>query len=95
MESPRVVCLGEALVDRLGPLGGNPALDQPVDDRLGGAPANVACGLARLGTLAALLGRLGGDAVAVLAHIHISTMISKQVRSIYHFVITRGPIIYC
>ena len=63
MESPRVVCLGEALVDRLGPLGGNPALDQPVDDRLGGAPANVACGLARLGTPVAFLGRLGDDAI--------------------------------
>ena len=63
MESPRVVCLGEALVDRLGPLGGDPALDQPVDDRLGGAPANVACGLARLGTPVAFLGRLGDDAI--------------------------------
>ena len=29
---PPVVCLGEALVDRLGPLGGDPALDQPLDD---------------------------------------------------------------
>lgn len=32
-----------------------------VDDRLGGAPANVACGLARLGTPVAFLGRLGED----------------------------------
>ena len=58
-----VVCLGEALVDRLGPLGGDPALDQPVDDRLGGAPANVACGLARLGTAAAFVGRVGDDLI--------------------------------
>ena len=50
---PRVLCLGEALVDRLGPPGGDPATDLPCDDRLGGAPANVACGLARLGTPAA------------------------------------------
>ena len=58
-----VICLGEALIDRLGPLGGDPARDQPVDDRLGGAPANVACGLARLGTTVAFVGRVGGDAI--------------------------------
>ena len=61
--SPVVVCLGEALVDRLGPPGGDPAHDSPVDDRLGGAPANVACGLARLGTPVAFAGRLGQDAI--------------------------------
>ena len=60
---PWVLCLGEALVDRLGPSGGDPALDQPVDDRLGGAPANVACALARLGTPVAFVGRLGRDAI--------------------------------
>ena len=58
-----VICLGEALVDRLGPLGGDPAVDQPVDDRLGGAPANVACALARLGTPVAFAGRVGSDAI--------------------------------
>ena len=58
-----VVCLGEALVDRLGPPGGDPAHDSPVDDRLGGAPANVACGLARLGTPVAFAGRLGRDPI--------------------------------
>ena len=58
-----VVCLGEALIDRLGPPGGDPAVDRPVDDRLGGAPANVACGLARLGTPTAFAGRLGQDAI--------------------------------
>ena len=58
-----VICLGEALIDRLGPLGGDPACDPPVDDRLGGAPANVACGLARLGTTVAFVGRVGGDAI--------------------------------
>ena len=58
-----VVCFGEALIDRLGPPGGDPAVDRPVDDRLGGAPANVACGLARLGTPTAFAGRLGQDAI--------------------------------
>ena len=63
--APKVICLGEALVDRLGPLGGDPATataDQ-CDDRLGGAPANVACALARLGTPSAFVGRLGRDSI--------------------------------
>jgi fructokinase len=62
---PQVICLGEALLDRLGPLGGDPASTAPeqCDDRLGGAPANVACALARLGTPAAFVGRLGSDAI--------------------------------
>ena len=58
-----VICFGEALIDRLGPPGGDPACDHPVDDRLGGAPANVACGLARLGTAVSFVGRTGGDAI--------------------------------
>ena len=58
-----VVCLGEALIDRLGLPGGDPAVDRPVDDRLGGAPANVVCGLARLGSPVAFAGRLGQDAI--------------------------------
>jgi fructokinase len=60
-----VLCLGEALVDRLGPPGGDPATVDPdqIDDRLGGAPANVACALARLGTPVAFLGRLGQDPI--------------------------------
>jgi fructokinase len=61
--APQVLCLGEALVDRLGPPGGDPAKDSPCDDRLGGAPANVACALARLGTPSAFVGRLGADAI--------------------------------
>jgi len=61
----QVLCVGEALVDRLGPPGGDPATApaEQLDDRLGGAPANVACALARLGTPAAFIGRLGRDAI--------------------------------
>jgi len=90
---PQVLCFGEALVDRLLPVGDvQPASgcvggQEPGgriqasegladtkaegtlrgagdgEDRLGGAPANVACGLTRLGTPAAFLGRLGRDAI--------------------------------
>ena len=61
----RVLCVGEALVDRLGPPGGDPRQvpASELDDRLGGAPANVACALARLGTPCAFVGRLGRDAI--------------------------------
>ena len=59
-----VLCLGEALIDRLGPLGGEPTADPSLcEDHLGGAPANAACALARLGTPSAFVGRLGCDAI--------------------------------
>ena len=43
MKSSNVISLGEALIDRLGPPGGDPSRDKPVTDCFGGAPANVAC----------------------------------------------------
>ncbi len=50
----RVVCFGELLVDRI--QDGGRWLDQP-----GGAPANVACALARWGVPAALVTAVGRD----------------------------------
>lgn len=47
----KVICLGEVLVDCI-------SNQQP---ECGGAPANVACGLVKLGTSAALVGAVGGD----------------------------------
>ncbi len=63
IRSPKVICLGEALIDRLGPIG--EILDQQngFQDCLGGAPANVACALSQLGVKASLVGRLGNDAI--------------------------------
>jgi fructokinase len=60
---PAVVCQGELLIDLLavGP-------DQTIDGAMtfqkapGGAPANVAVGLARLGTRAAFIGKVSSDA---------------------------------
>lgn len=60
---PIVVCLGDALIDRLGPPGGDPAVDQPMNDCLGGAPASMAFGLASLRTPVAFSGRLGQEAI--------------------------------
>jgi fructokinase len=60
--NPRVICIGEILWDCLA--------DQPTDSIAavtswtrypGGAPANVACGLAQLGVPTAFVGCIGGD----------------------------------
>ena len=56
-----VIAIGEALIDRLGPPGGDPSSDSPVTDCFGGAPANVACALSRLGVDVSFIGCLGND----------------------------------
>ena len=61
MNTGSVIAIGEALIDRLGPLGGDPSIDLPVTDCFGGAPANVACALSRLGVNVSFLGCLGND----------------------------------
>ncbi len=61
MKTAKVICVGEALIDRLGSFGGDPLLDKEYKDCLGGAPANVACGLANLGIDTAFVGSLGND----------------------------------
>ena len=61
MKSSNVISFGEALIDRLGPPGGDPAIDKPQTDCFGGAPANVACALGRLGVNVSFIGSLGND----------------------------------
>ncbi len=61
MTTANVISLGEAIIDRLGPIGGDPACDQPLIDCYGGAPANVACALSRLGVQVSFVGSLGND----------------------------------
>ena len=62
MHAGNVIAIGEALVDRLGPPGGDPSVDLPTTDCFGGAPANVACALSRLGANVSFIGSLGNDA---------------------------------
>ncbi|KGG13657.1 MULTISPECIES: carbohydrate kinase family protein [Prochlorococcus] len=59
----KVICTGEALVDRLGPCGQDNAFENQFEDCLGGAPANVAAGLGRLGVKTAFVGCLGEDRI--------------------------------
>lgn len=59
---PTAVCLGEALVDFVADTAGVTLSECPGFRKApGGAPANVAVGLARLGVEAAFLGRVGED----------------------------------
>jgi len=62
MNDPRILCLGEILYDFLADQPGRPQ-EQVVSwtPYPGGAPANVACGLSRLGTAAGFIGCIGQD----------------------------------
>jgi fructokinase len=57
-----VVCLGELLIDFVPTVTGTSLIEAPAFKKApGGAPANVAVGLARLGTPAAFMGKVGDD----------------------------------
>jgi len=56
MKKTKVVCIGEALIDRI-----YNKSDQEFIDFLGGAPANVACALRKLKIDSVFIGRLGND----------------------------------
>ena len=79
MKPSNVISLGEALIDRLGPPGGDPAFDQPVRDCFGGAPANVACALSRLGVNVSFIGSLGND---LFGHKFKNLMIDRGVNTV-------------
>ena len=62
MAHPRVLCLGEILFDRLAnQLGRSLEQVESWTSYPGGAPANVACALAKLGTSAGFVGCVGQD----------------------------------
>ena len=56
MKKTKVVCIGEALIDRI-----MNKSNQDFKDFLGGAPANVACALSKLKIESAFIGCLGKD----------------------------------
>ena len=56
MKKTKVVCIGEALIDRI-----RNKSNEKFTDFLGGAPANVACALRKLQIDAVFIGRLGSD----------------------------------
>jgi len=56
MKKKKVICIGEALIDRI-----RNKSNQGFTDFLGGAPANVACALRKLKIDSTFIGRLGSD----------------------------------
>jgi hypothetical protein len=61
-ELSRVVCFGELLVDFVPLVGGLPVFEEPgFKAGAGGAPANVAVGICKLGVPAAFIGKVGDD----------------------------------
>ena len=56
MKKTNVVCIGEALIDRI-----KNKSNQEFTDFFGGAPANVACALRKLQIDSAFIGRIGND----------------------------------
>ncbi len=59
---PDVLCLGEALIDFVADTAGVTLMEAPGFRKApGGAPANVACGVAKLGTASGFLGKVGDD----------------------------------
>jgi len=56
MKKEKVICVGEALIDRI-----RNKTNQGFTDFLGGAPANVACGLRKLKIDSTFIGSLGSD----------------------------------
>ncbi len=62
MPAPQIICLGEALIDFMPAQRGN-SITAGGELRMaaGGAPANVAVGLARLGSSVGFIGRVGAD----------------------------------
>ena len=79
MNSTKVISFGEALIDRLGPLGGDPSIDKPVTNCFGGAPANVACALSRLGVDVTFIGALGNDS---FGHDFKNLIIDREINTI-------------
>ena len=56
MKKTKVVCIGEALIDRI-----KNKSNQEFTDFFGGAPANVSCALKKLQIDSAFIGRIGND----------------------------------
>ena len=56
MSKKKVICIGEALIDRI-----RNKSNQGFTDFLGGAPANVACALRKLKIDSTFIGSLGND----------------------------------
>jgi fructokinase len=71
--NPQVICLGECLIDRIFHPYDNNSAEPFWNDYPGGAPANVAVGLAKLGTPSGFIGCLGLDEAGQMLLAELST----------------------
>jgi len=94
-----VVALGELLIDFVPTVSGVTLIEAPAFKKApGGAPANVAAGLVKLGTSCAFLGKVGDDAFgwflkATLDEVGVETrglVFSKEARTALAFVSLRA-----
>ena len=92
-----VVCLGELLIDMVSEMDASLADAPRFLKAPGGAPANVAVGLARLGTSASFVGSVGDDpfgeflrGVLQREHVDVSHLIRSDARTTIAFVATRS-----
>ena len=93
------ICLGELLIDFVPTITGSGLTDAPAFVKApGGAPGNVAVGLARLGASSAFMGKVGDDAfghflAATLAEAGVDVgplLFSKEARTALAFVSLRA-----
>lgn len=95
MSYPRVICLGELLCDRISNQPGQPL--ESIDawtNYPGGAPANVACALTKLGTTAGFVGAVGQDALGQsLAQVLQATGVDIQGIQLHHTAPTRTVLV--
>lgn len=61
MDQARIVCFGELLIDMIATTPGDLSQAEGFLKKFGGAPANTACGLVKLGTPATFMGKVGND----------------------------------
>lgn len=75
-----VVCFGELLIDFVPTVGGVPLADAPAFKKApGGAPANVACGIAKLGGNSAFVGKVCHVLPDILSKPSLSNLLVMQI----------------
>src|SRR5690348_12558282 len=61
MKNPLIVCYGELLIDMISATTGDLSQSKSFLKKFGGAPANVAIGVAKLGAHVKFMGKVGDD----------------------------------
>ena len=74
MKKTNVVCVGEALIDRI-----KNKSNQEFTDYFGGAPANVACALRKLQIDSVFIGRIGSDEFGTVSYTHLTLPTNREV----------------